>query len=199
MGLIALEIALYLAAALPYVDKFRFSSFHSAATLAAIALVVLLHLIAPSASAEPARAPPYNLLGTCAAAAAGARAKHASLTYKCCQCSGAVLRVGACVDRSAKCDVECGGDRGRDGACPSSDCLLLYCSSTRATSSRSSKLRRAASLDGRDGGGDANMALALYDKKKKKVAATATTQGQDASPRHHWQNAACAPGRDPQH
>ena len=83
MGLIAFEIALYLAAALPYVDKFRFSSFHSAATLAAIALVVLLHVIAPSASAEPARAPPYNLLGTCAAAATGADDAAAAAGVRC--------------------------------------------------------------------------------------------------------------------
>ena len=46
MGLIVLELGLYLAAALPYCGRFKFSSFHAAATL--VAIVAFVTLLAPT-------------------------------------------------------------------------------------------------------------------------------------------------------
>ena len=75
MGLVLLELGLYLAAALPYCGRFKFSSFHAAATLVAIVATALLHAVSPPAAAvAPAHAPPSNVLGTCAAAGDAASA-----------------------------------------------------------------------------------------------------------------------------
>ena len=54
MGLIVLELGLYLAAALPYCGRFKFSSFHAAATLVAIVATALLHAVSPPAAAGDA-------------------------------------------------------------------------------------------------------------------------------------------------